>query len=119
MKNQIVIALGAALLVSGCGGSGSSGASVPSQFIGTWGADCASPFVEFGKGTAKVFPDKATYQLKSAELKGSELSVSYDDASHNTLTDVYVAEGDTLRLDRTRSGAQEAKWNKAPMTKCS
>ena len=113
--NKHLIAASAALL-AGCGGTG---VTVPAQFLGTWGADCASPFVAFAGGTAKVFPDNATYTLKSAVLKGAELSVTYDDASRGTITDVYVAEGSTLRLDRTASGTQEATWHKTPMHKCS
>ena len=113
--NKRVIAA-STLVLAACG---SAGASVPAQFSGTWGADCASPYVTFAAGTAKVFPDNATYKLKSAVLTGSELSVSYDDASRGTVTDVYVADGSTLRLDRTGNGTGEATWHKAPMQKCS
>jgi hypothetical protein len=113
------IAMGAALALAGCSGSGGSGVSVPAQFLGTWGADCASPFVQFASGTAKVFPDNATYTLKSAALQGTELSVAYDDATRGGMvTDVYVAEGETLRLDRTKVGPAEATWHKAPMNRC-
>ena len=105
-----------ALAAGGCSGSG---VSVPAQFRGTWGADCASPFVQFDDGTAKAFPDNVTYTLKSATLAGSELSVTYEDASRGgTVTDVYVAEGKKLRLDRTKVGTGEATWHKAPMNKC-
>lgn len=110
-----IIALGAAMALGGCGGSG---VTVPQQFVGTWGADCSSPFVTFADGSVKVFPDNATYKLKSAVAQGQTFQVTYD-TPQGTLTDVYVSEGSTLRLDQTISGGQSATWHKAPMNKCS
>ncbi|MES2095423.1 MAG: hypothetical protein V4459_01555 [Pseudomonadota bacterium] len=129
------VAITAVTLVAltGCGGSGPStsgssgssvsttpsGASIPDQFVGTWAADCTSPYVRFNAdGTMHVYPDNADYTIKSAALDGSDLKVGYVSASGET-TDVYASEGSTLRLTRTIAGGQEAAWTKAPMSKCS
>ncbi len=107
--------MGAALLLSGCGGGG--GAQAPSQVTGTWGADCTTPFVKFDGGKITVFPDKATYSLTSVGLVGDQLTVGYK-GSEGPVSEVYVLEGATLRLDRGTYSGNEATWHKAPMNKC-
>lgn len=64
-----------------------------------------------------VFPDKATYDLKSAALTGDQLTVGYANAQ-GAVSEVYVVEGATLRLDHGTYGGAEAVWHKAPMNKC-
>ena len=107
----------AALALAGCGGGG-SGVKVPDQFQGTWGADCATPFVKFDGGKVHVYPDNADYDLKSAVLNGENYDISYD-TPQGPITETYVVEGDMLRLDHGTYGGQEATWHKAPMKKCS
>lgn len=106
--------LAAAAALAGCGGSG---VQAPSQVAGTWGADCSQPYVKFAGGEITVFPDKATYSLKSATLAGGLLTVAYEPQS-GPVTEVYVLEGSTLRLDHGTYGAGEATWHKAAMNKC-
>ena len=104
-----------ALLLSGCGGGG---VKAPDAVQGTWGADCTQPFVKFDGGKMTVFPDKATYALKSASLAGGQLTVGYD-SPQGAITEVYVQDGQTLRLDHGTYAGTEATWEKAPMNKCS
>ena len=112
------LAIIAAALLSGCGrGFSDGGVPVPAQVMGTWGADCASPFVTFRGGKITVVPDKATYSLKSAALTGNQLSVAYDSAQ-GAVSEVYLLEGQTLRLDHGVYAGAEATWHKAPMNKC-
>jgi hypothetical protein len=114
MKTRLFLA--AALALSGCG---SSGASVPDRFAGTWGADCSSPYVRFASGTIHVFPDGADYKLKSASADAAgNLTVTYD-MPQGPARETYVVEGDTLRLDKATYNGTEAAWHKAPMQKCS
>lgn len=113
MKHRLILTT--ALALAGCGGSG---AGVPDQFAGTWGADCSSPYVKFDGGTVHVYPDRADYKIKSAALEGSDLKVAYD-TPNGQLTDIYASEGATLRLTKTiAAGGQEAVWIKMPMSKC-
>ena len=107
----------AALALAGCGGGG-SGVKAPDQFQGVWGADCASPFIKFDGGRIHAYPDNADYDLKSAALNGTNLDIAYD-TPQGAITETYVVEGDTLRLDHGTYGGQEATWHKAPMKKCS
>ena len=101
-------------MAAACGGGG---VAAPAEVAGTWGADCASPFVKFDGGKMTVFPDKATYDLKSATLTGGQLTVAYKSAQ-GEISEVYVLEGPTLRLDHGVYGGGEATWHKAPMNKC-
>jgi hypothetical protein len=114
--NSKRMALSAVALLAGCG-SGGSGVQTPQQFIGSWGADCTSPFVSFEPGRIHVFPDKATYDLKSASLHGANFQIGYDSAQ-GPVSETYVVEGSTLRLDTGIYGGQQATWHKAPMNKC-
>jgi hypothetical protein len=111
-----LIALSTALTACG-GASGGGGVPAPAAVIGTWGADCATPFVKFDGGKMTVFPDKATYDLKTATLAGDQLTVGYTTAQ-GAVSEVYVIEGPTLRLDHGTYGGAEATWHKAPMNKC-
>ena len=108
-------ALVAVALLSACGGGG--GVQAPAEVMGTWGADCTTPFVKFDGGKMTVFPDKATYSLKTATLAGGQLTVGYDSAQ-GAVSEVYAVEGPTLRLDHGTYGGSEATWHKAPMNKC-
>ena len=113
MKAQFLVQVLASFLLVGCGG----GSSTPSELQGKWAADCASPFVSFDGGTIHVYPDDADYKLKSAKLEGSNFTVSYDSNS-GPVTETYVYENNTLRLDKGTYGATEATWHKQPMNKC-
>ncbi|HEY5072880.1 MAG TPA: hypothetical protein VII63_12710 [Caulobacteraceae bacterium] len=106
--------IGCALL-AGCGGGG--GVTAPAEVAGTWGADCTQPFVKFDGAKITVFPDKATYDLKSAALAGGQLTVAYDTAQ-GAVSEVYLLQGQTLRLDHGTYGGSQATWHKAPMNKC-
>jgi hypothetical protein len=108
------LALAGATALAGCGGSG---AAAPDTVQGTWAADCSSPFVKFDGGTIHVYPDNADYKLKSATLNGANLDVAYD-SPQGSVSETYVMDGDTLRLDHGTYGGQEATWHKAPMKKC-
>ncbi len=110
----MTVGLAAALLVTGCGGGG---VKAPAEVAGTWGADCSTPFVKFDGGKVTVFPDNATYSLKSATLQGGQLTVGYDSAQ-GAVTEVYVLDGQTLRLDHGNYGGTDATWHKAAMNKC-
>lgn len=112
-RARIAGSLALMLLLAGCGG----GVKAPAEVAGTWGADCTQPFVKFDGGKITVFPDKATYDLKSATLAGGQLTVAYD-SPKGAITEVYVQEGQTLRLDHGAYGGTEATWQKAPMNKC-
>jgi hypothetical protein len=104
----------AAALLSACGGGG---VQAPAEVAGTWGADCTQPFLKFDGGKLTVFPDKATYQLKSATLQGGQLTVAYTSAQ-GAVSEVYVLDGQTLRLDHGNYGGTDATWHTAPMNKC-
>jgi hypothetical protein len=126
LRRGLLVALSpsllAAALLAGCGGGGNGasatgGAQVPAAVAGTWGADCAEPFVKFDGGQITVFPDQKTYALKSASLSGGQLTVSYDSAA-GSVTEVYVQEGASLRLDHGNYGGADATWHKQPMNKC-
>ena len=112
-QTRIAGGLALTLLLAGCGG----GVKSPAEVAGTWGADCSQPFVKFDGGKITVFPDHATYALKSATLAAGQLTVAYD-SPQGAITEVYVQEGQTLRLDHGTYGGTEATWQKAPMNKC-
>lgn len=116
MKIRNLALCGAAAL-SACGGGG-SGVQTPDQVQGVWAADCATPFVSFAGDKIHVYPDNATYDIKSAALQGSNLVVSYD-TPQGAITETYALEGNTLRLDHGTYSGQEATWHKAAMSKCS
>ena len=117
-KTLSLTALAATFMLAACGGGGGGGGvQAPAEVAGTWGADCASPFVQFDGGKIKVFPDNATYDLTSASLAGGQLTVGYT-SPQGAVTEVYVKEGATLRLDRGTYAGTEATWHKAPMQKC-
>ena len=78
MRNIAFVAAGVVLL-AGCGGGG-SGVETPEQFVGIWASDCSTPFVRFEESKIHVYPDNATYDLKSVALNGSSLDVAYDTA---------------------------------------
>lgn len=103
------------LLLASCGSA--PRAQVPPDVAGTWGADCTQPFVKFAGSKMTVFPDKATYDLKRAEFAGGLLTVAYETKSAE-VTEVYLLEGATLRLDRGKYGGADATWHKAAMRKC-
>lgn len=134
MTRPIFMLLGGAMLLTGCGGSGGSANSsaaaatgsagvaassvpVPAAYLGTWGADCSSPFVKFSTGMIHVYPDNADYALKSATDSGSALTVTYDSKA-GTAVETYEVEGDDMQLTGGTYGGQEATWHKAPMKKC-
>ena len=62
--------------------------------------------------------DDADYALKSAKLDGSNFTVSYESKT-GPVTETYVYENNTLRLDKGSYGGMEATWHKQPMSKCS
>jgi hypothetical protein len=116
MRTEMAI-LAMAVALAGCGGGAGGGVQAPGVVAGTWGADCSQPYVKFDGGQMTVYPDKATYPLKSADLAGGNLTVTYDSAA-GAVSEVYAIEGDTLRLDHGTYAGSEATWHKAPMKKC-
>src|SRR4051812_20371312 len=106
--------LAAAVALGGCGGGG---VKAPEAVQGVWSADCSSPFVKFDGSEIHVYPDKATYRLKSAALQGANLDVAYD-TPQGPVSETYVLDGGTLRLDHGTYGGQQATWHKQPMRKC-
>ena len=119
MRKQTMTAgvLTAAMALTACGG-GAGGVQAPADVAGTWGADCSQPFVKFDGGKMTVFPDKATYDLTSATSQGGQVTVGYTTAQ-GPVSEVYVEDGATLRLDHGTYAGTDATWHKAPMTKCS
>ncbi len=113
---KIVGMIGATAALGACGGGG-GGVKAPDAVQGTWGADCAQPFVKFDGGKITVFPDKMTYDITSADLQNGQLTVGYKTAQ-GPVSEVYVQEGAMLRLDHGTYGGTEATWHKAPMNKC-
>ncbi len=112
MKTRFLVPVLASLVLAACGGGGA-----PSQIEGKWGADCSSPFVSFSGSTIHVYPDDADYDIKSAKLDGSNFTVSYESKT-GPVTETYVYENNTLRLDKGTYGGMEAAWHKQPMNKC-
>jgi hypothetical protein len=117
MTRLRLVLLAAPLVLAACGGGGGGGVQAPAAVQGTWGADCGSPFVTFQGGKVTVVPDHATYDLKSADLAGNQLTVAYA-TPQGAVSEVYVLEGSTLRLDHGTYAGTEATWHKAPMQKC-
>ncbi|HEX8444060.1 MAG TPA: hypothetical protein VF631_10495 [Allosphingosinicella sp.] len=130
------LAATAAAVVSACSGSGTeasneqgaaesnasvqasaSGVATPEQLRAVWSSDCSSPFVRIEESKIHVYPDKQTYDLKSAALEGGNFQVSYD-TPQGAINETYVVEGDALRLASGTYGGQQATWNKKPMSKC-
>lgn len=101
------------VVLAGCG----SGVQTPANVQGTWGADCASPFIKIGESQIHVYPDNADYDLKSVTLQGGNIVFGYDNGS-GAVTETYAIEGGTLRLDHGVYGGSEATWHKQPMKKC-
>ena len=112
--HRSILLLSFPVLLAACGG----GVKAPAEVAGTWAADCATPFVKFDGSKMTVFPDNATYALKSAAIAGGELTVAYK-TKDAEVSEVYVIEGPTLRLALGNYGGTEATWNKLPMNKCS
>jgi hypothetical protein len=117
MRKRMMTAgvLAATMALAACGGGG---VQAPADVAGTWGADCSQPFVKFDGGKMTVFPDKATYNLTSATSQGGQVTVGYTTAQ-GAVSEVYVEDGPTLRLDHGTYAGADATWHKAPMTKCS
>lgn len=88
------------------------------QFLGTWAADCAQPFVTFEADTVRIIPDGGQpYPLTAATVEQGELHVSYE-AGNGPYSEVYEIEGDSLRLvSGVYEGAAET-WDKLPMQRC-
>ena len=117
-RSTLVAGLVLAVGLAGCGsGGGVSGVQAPASVQGTWGSDCSQPFVKFDGSNMTVFPDKATYRLASASLAGGQLTVGYA-TPHGAINEVYVEDGQTLRLDHGVYGGTEATWHNQPMNKC-
>ena len=68
MKTALM-GIAATLALAGCGGSG---VAVPSEVVGTWGNDCAKPWMTIGSnGVMHIVPTNTDYPLKSATLSGT------------------------------------------------
>lgn len=126
MMRIVIVGLTLAAALTGCNRGGGNGATaaagggvgVPAQFVGSWGADCTSPYVRFDAGSVHDFPANADYPLKAAALDGSELKVTYTRPDAE-VTDTYVSDGATLTLTKTATATGgEAEWHKAAMSKC-
>ena len=111
MQTRFLIPLFAALLLSACGNS-TSGA-----LEGKWANDCVSPFVAFNGNTIHVYPDDADYALKTILTMGNSFTVTYDSKT-GPVTETYILENETLRLDKGTYGGMQAVWHKQPMMKC-
>lgn len=120
MKKIAILGMAAATLLAGCGG-GTNAADdtgmLDTQFVGTWGADCASPYMKLTPSTIEVYADNATNTLTSADSDGSSLQLAYDSAN-GPVTENYAIEGETLRLVSGNYNGMEADWTKQPMQKC-
>ena len=114
MNTRILVPIVASLFLAACGRGGSS---TPDVLQGTWSSDCSVPFIKIDGGTLHVYPDDADYDLKSAKLDGTNFIVSYDSKA-GPVTETYVYENNTLRLDKGTYGGMEATWHKQPMNKC-
>lgn len=94
---------------------------VPSQFIGTWGQECDSPFVQFDiDGTMRIYPklSERGYKPTTVVADGKNLTVSFNDALAGETTDVYALEGDQLHLIKTIQNHREKIWQRRVMKKC-
>ena len=111
MNARFLVPVFASLLLAACGGG------TPSGIEGKWGNDCTAPFVSFSGNTIHVYSDDADYDLKSAKLDGANFTVSYQSKT-GPVTETYVYENNTLRLDKGTYGGMEAAWHKQPMNKC-
>lgn len=113
MKVKFLGLMAASMVLAGCG----SGVQAPASVQGTWGADCTSPFIKIGESQIHVYPDKADYDLKSVKVDGANVTFGYN-SSAGAVTETYVIEGDTLRLDHGTYAGSDATWHKQPMKKC-
>ena len=116
---MIFLGIATAALLAGCGGEAATeeGGVLDAQFVGKWGADCASPYMELGPSTIEVYADAVTNTLNSAQSDGSTLVLAYDSAN-GPITENYAIEGDMLRLVSGTYNGTEANWTKQPMQKC-
>ena len=112
MNARFLVPVLAAALLAACGNN-----SATSAIEGKWGSDCTAPFVSFSGDTIHVYPDDADYKIKTAKQDGANFTVSYDSKS-GPVTETYVFENNTLRLDKGSYGGMEAVWHKQPMSKC-
>ena len=109
-------ALAGALWLAACGGGG---VQAPDAVAGAWGRDCSQPpQVTFAGGSITVSVYKATFALKSATLAGGQLTVAYD-TPQGAVSEVYVLDGQTLRLDHGTYAGTDATWHVGAMNKCS
>lgn len=113
------VALAAMLTLTGCGGSG---VAVPSEVVGTWGNDCAKPWMTIGSdGVMHIVPTNTDYPLKSATLNGTTYTQSYDDAGGGGLTtETWDVSGGKLReVKSVNEKGGEASFDAAGFDKCS
>lgn len=99
------------------GGEAAAVLDMPEQFVGTWAADCAQPFVRFEPAAIHVFPDGQTYPLTAAAYDGQALNVTYT-AGNGSYQETYVAEGENLRLTSGVYDGAATQWDKLPMQRC-
>jgi hypothetical protein len=116
-KHAAILIVCALALALGACAKGGGGVAAPEAVQGTWGADCAQPYVKFDGSVMHIFADKADYTLRAASLAGGNLTVAYDNAQ-GPVIEVYAIEGPNLRLDHGAYGASEMTWHKQPMKKC-
>lgn len=120
---KTIIVLAPLALSVGLAGCGLSPGKLPGELGGVWASDCARPFVRFERDKLHVYPDAATYEVKTAQWDGKALTVTYDSKS-GEIVETYRKEGDALRLTDGSYGGKAGKpglkvtWNKHPMKKC-
>ena len=123
LRMKTITALAPLALTFGLAGCGLGGGKLPTELQGVWASDCARPFVRFEANRLHVYPDAATYEVKTAQWDGKALTVSYDTKS-GEIVETYRKAGDALRLTDGTYGGKAGKpglkvtWNKHPMTKC-
>jgi major membrane immunogen (membrane-anchored lipoprotein) len=109
----------AAVLLAGCGDSGSKGLSAPEALIGTWSDACPRGMITIDADTLHIdFPEKEDFKLTASEFDGKTWKASFENGGKK-ITDVYVFEDNTLRADQIITESGTFNSNKIRMTKCS
>ncbi|HEY1631860.1 MAG TPA: hypothetical protein VGF56_11130 [Rhizomicrobium sp.] len=101
-------------LISGCG---EGGPQTPQALQGKWGADCATPFIQFDGSKIHIFSDDADYTVTKSDFDGKRLTLSYDTAV-GPATEIYSVSKDTLLLEVGHYRDMDVTWHKQPMKRC-
>ena len=111
-------ALAATAALTGCGGSG---VTVPDEVVGTWGNNCAQPWMTIGSnGVMHIVPTNTDFTLKSATLSGTTYTQSYDDPTTGLTTETWELSGGKLaEVKAVNAKGGEASFSGGGFTKCS